>query len=108
LIGSLCDTEPRSDGYVVHRLRKRVNGTSPVEELAVPVSLYPQLISYLPPSFAETLRATGRATVVEGEHRKVNIIFINLQGVNEVLVESGPEVLMAEIQRYIAILVQLW
>ena len=107
-VGGMCVTEPRGENYFVRRLR--TNPTSPAftEEGNETLSISPdELIDFLPAPIAQQLRSSRQVRSIEGEHRKVTIMFINLLGINELLAEEGPESLLRELQQYLALLLRL-
>jgi len=108
MLGGLCRTEPRGDVYRVLHLSKRAVARPLTEEELTPSSyLSQELLAYLPPPIAQVLRSGGQAKAIEGEHRKVSIVFINLTGINELLAEYGPAALLDELQGYLSTVVRL-
>jgi class 3 adenylate cyclase/tetratricopeptide (TPR) repeat protein len=65
------------------------------------------LIAYLPPPIAHSLDSGYEISAIEGEHRKVTVQFINVLGVNEFLESEGPDELLAELQRYMSVVLEL-
>ncbi|MFC1897249.1 adenylate/guanylate cyclase domain-containing protein [Chloroflexota bacterium] len=108
MLGELCLTESHDNFYRVIRLSKRIPSPPIIEqEVIFPISLVNKLLAYLPPPIAQVLQSGGQAKGIEGEHRKVSIAFINLIGVNELLVEHGPEILLNELQQCLSSVVRL-
>lgn len=105
-LGDLCTAEARGDFFTVSTLAPRVHGrvriTSPPQTVDIP-----NLFSYLPPPLVEALIGAGHAGSIEGEHRKVAVEFINLLGLNELLESKGPDALIAQLQQYVSLLVEL-
>ena len=66
-----------------------------------------ELLAYLPPPFVQLLKSDSPNFTVEGLHRKVNIIFINVSGINELLEERDPGVLGDEFQKYLSVVINL-
>lgn len=77
------------------------------ESPGVSPSLARTLMAYLPPVIARGIAKGEAASDIEGEHRKVAVIFINLLGTEELLAAEGPDRLLAEVQRYTSRLVRL-
>lgn len=100
--------EPRGDAYRVLRVSRQAGRSSAGgdEPGALP-SPTPELLAYLPPPVAQGLESGHKAAGLEGEHRKVGIVFINLVGVEELLEEQAPEVCLDELQRYLSSVVRL-
>ena len=99
--------EPRNGAYRVLRL---VRPPEVPSEIHLSRTLPPQddrLLAYLPPPVVDRLSAADGMLELEGEHRNVSIMFIHLIGINELLEEQGPTVLVEELQRYISTLVKL-
>lgn len=108
LIGGTCVAESSGSDYRVIRLSKRIRASgSPEEVPALSASLTDSLLAYLPPTIVQTLQSGSQVGKIEGEHRKVSIIFINLLGINELLAERGPGILVNELQSYLSLVVQL-
>ncbi|MDP2729535.1 MAG: adenylate/guanylate cyclase domain-containing protein [Dehalococcoidales bacterium] len=106
-VGASCDTETRGNNYLIHRVRTRSSSTVPDDKKIAGTFKPEELMPYLPPPIVQSLRTAGRVREIEGEHRKVTIIFINLLGINEILAEFGPESLLKELQQYLTALLQL-
>jgi class 3 adenylate cyclase/tetratricopeptide (TPR) repeat protein len=107
MLGELCITEPHGNIHRVLRL-KRLHLTPSTNEYRLPPVLRTsELFAYLPPTVIESLNSGINLQGTIGEHRKVTIAFINLLEINEVLDEQGPEVLLAEIQQYLSLIVRL-
>jgi class 3 adenylate cyclase/tetratricopeptide (TPR) repeat protein len=108
MVSKLCLVEPCAKAYRVIRLSKQTFASQERKEgHALPPSLARELLAYLPPPIAQALEKGEPAKSIEGEHRKVSIVFINLLGVNELLEERGPGALLGELQRYLAVVVPL-
>ncbi|MDZ4245881.1 MAG: adenylate/guanylate cyclase domain-containing protein, partial [Dehalococcoidia bacterium] len=103
-VGASCDTETRGNNYLIHRVRTRSSSTVPDDKKIAGTFKPEELMPYLPPPIVQSLRTAGRVREIEGEHRKVTIIFINLLGINEILAEFGPESLLKELQQYLTAL----
>ncbi|MBI4297286.1 MAG: tetratricopeptide repeat protein [Chloroflexi bacterium] len=106
-LGDGCVAEDREGFYrVPHLLRRTAFYTE--ETVGHPPHVSSErLLAYIPPPIAQGLVGGGETTKIEGEHRKVTIQFINLLGVNELLKEEGPDVLLKELQEYMSTAVQL-
>jgi class 3 adenylate cyclase len=108
LTSGLCLTEPHGEAYRVVGITRRAPCTHSTEERDIlPTSVTRTLLAYLPPPIAEALRSGDQTRGIEGEHRKVIILFINLLGTDELLERSGPAALLNELQRYTSCLVNL-
>ena len=66
-----------------------------------------KLLAYLPPPVAQRLIAGDNIKRIEGEHRKVVILFVNILNINELLDKYQPGDLLDELQRYVSKVVQL-
>jgi class 3 adenylate cyclase/tetratricopeptide (TPR) repeat protein len=106
-VGDLCLIEPHGDAYRVQRLIRRVPRAATQDNTAAPPILSGEVLAYLPPPIAAALRSHGQAKPMEAEHRKITILFINVLGINELLEENGPAVLLDQLQKYLSSLVQL-
>lgn len=107
-VGDMCLTEPQGEGYRVQRLTRRgVSRPAKQDNTATPPPLSGEILAYLPPPIAAALRSRGQAKPMEAEHRKITILFINILGINELLEEHGPAVLLDQLQKYLSSLVQL-
>jgi class 3 adenylate cyclase/tetratricopeptide (TPR) repeat protein len=107
MLGELCITEPHGNIHRVLRLKRLHLTPYTVEYRLPPVLRTGELFAYLPPTVIESLKNGINLQYTIGEHRKVTIAFINLLEINEVLDERGPEVLLAEIQQYLSLIVRL-
>jgi class 3 adenylate cyclase/tetratricopeptide (TPR) repeat protein len=104
-----CSTVQRGDGFQVIGMRTRMKSGRKYDPWAsrpLP-SAREGLLDYLPPPIVQALRAGYQDQSLEGEHRKVTIMFINLMGINETMDLMGPEPFVTELQRYLQSLVQL-
>lgn len=100
--------EPRGDAYRVLRVSSRTASSSPAGDEPDPLpSATGELLAYLPPPIVQALLGGDKAGGVEGEHRKVSIVFIHLLGVEELLEEQGPGVCLDELQQYLSVVVRL-
>ncbi|MDP3064697.1 MAG: adenylate/guanylate cyclase domain-containing protein, partial [Chloroflexota bacterium] len=62
-----------------------------------------ELLAYLPPPVLHRLRSRQAEAGVEGEHRKVSVMFVHLVGVNELLEQDGPSALLSQLQQYLSL-----
>jgi class 3 adenylate cyclase/tetratricopeptide (TPR) repeat protein len=106
LVPDLCLCETRGEAFVVRGLTRRVNGQTPDRDLSEP-EVTDYLVPYLPPYWSNHLAKNGLMPQVEGEHRKVDIIFINLLGVDGLVEKEGPEALIGIVQNYISLVLVL-
>ncbi|TET95235.1 MAG: adenylate/guanylate cyclase domain-containing protein, partial [Dehalococcoidia bacterium] len=108
LAGGLRVGEPRGDAYRVLRVSSRTASSSLAGDEPDPLpSPTSELLAHLPPPVVQALLSDDKAGGVEGEHRKVSILFINLFGVTELLEEQGPGVCLDELQRYVSSVVRM-
>ncbi len=66
-----------------------------------------ELLSYLPPPIIQLIQSDITDRGIEGLHRKVNVIFINVTGVNDLLENQKPEALLGELQQYVELVIEL-
>ncbi|MDP2731102.1 MAG: adenylate/guanylate cyclase domain-containing protein [Dehalococcoidales bacterium] len=107
-LGEFCITEPRGGNYLVRRLRVKpiIQSLINKPDAGLPAGVT-EIVAFLPPPIAQGLRSDGKVRNIEGEHRKVTIIFINLIGINKLLEEYGAESMLKELQQYLTALLQL-
>jgi class 3 adenylate cyclase/tetratricopeptide (TPR) repeat protein len=98
----------KKDGfYRLHRLYNKVL-TARLRRTRYPIpSNTDELLAYLPPPFIQLLRSDSPTHTIEGLHRKVNIIFIHVSGINSLLEEQNPELLTGELQKYLSVVINL-
>lgn len=65
------------------------------------------LLPFVPPPIAHAIRTGEAAREIEGEHRKVATLFLNVLGVEECLEGQGPDTALQELQDYVVDLVEL-
>ncbi|MBI4340071.1 MAG: tetratricopeptide repeat protein [Chloroflexi bacterium] len=108
MAGGSYVVEPRGDAYRVLRPSRRAGtfSASPQGAGLLP-SQAAGLLAYLPPPVVQALKAGDEAKAVEGEHRKVTVIFISVHGVNEAIQEQGPERSLVELQEYLSSVIRL-
>ncbi len=80
MLGRSCLTEPCDNAYRVLRLKPAAVPLATEEKGTLPISLTKELFTYLPPPVTQALKNGAFAKGVQGEHRKVSTIFINLLG----------------------------
>jgi len=109
LLGERASVEPVEPG--LWRVRSLLDDGPTVVPAAerhtdVPVDTA-SLLPYLPPLLAEAVRSGVRPPALEGEHRKVTVVFANVSGVDELLGEPDPSALLTELQAYLASVFEL-
>ena len=65
------------------------------------------LLPYLPPAAAAALSAGEPMHVIESDHRKVCVAFINVMGVDELLESDGADEVLRDLQAYVSAVVRL-
>ncbi|MFC1899141.1 adenylate/guanylate cyclase domain-containing protein [Chloroflexota bacterium] len=76
------------------------------EEYPIP-STSIDLLSYLPLPLVQLIQSDSAHLVIEGSHRKVNVIFINLSGINELLEAGKSYLVLEELQEYLSVVIDL-
>jgi class 3 adenylate cyclase/tetratricopeptide (TPR) repeat protein len=106
LIGG-CIFDKKDDFYLLRRLYRKIPASSfRAMEYPLP-SNTGDFLAYLPPPFIQLLTGDSLNRRIEGLHRKVNIIFISLSGINELLEQDSAEVLSGELQKYLSVVINL-
>jgi class 3 adenylate cyclase/tetratricopeptide (TPR) repeat protein len=107
-VGGLRVGQPRQGAYPVlgepKSIRSAVAARARSEEVPEDSS---DLLPYLPPPIVRALQGGAEAHSIEGEHRKVCTIFINVVGVNDLLETKGPAACLDELQQYLSAVVTL-
>ncbi len=98
--------EPRDAFWRIASIRGCLPGRYP-RDPDVAEDLARDLLPYLPPPIARVIETGEGSADIEGEHRKVAIVFINVLGTEELLAEEGPDALADEVQSYTRRLVRL-
>jgi len=62
---------------------------------------------YLPPPVAAALQSPEQTDFAAGEHRKISVIFLHVTGVEELIAGRGPDAMLADLQAYVSLVVQL-
>ncbi len=107
-VGSHVEAEPFDHLCLVKRLvdtpRYHYRPEEPASQLNART-----LAPFLPPFAGDVLRADPSTPMPElgSEHRDVSVVFVNVLGVDDILQADGPDVLAAELQRYLAPAVRL-
>ena len=105
---SACLIERRGNDFRAVRLTTRDSLSAFVKrDSRMPDDCIDKVLPYVPPHIVHELQTSGHATGLEGEHRRVAVMFINLLGVDELLEERPPEALLDELQRYVSLLIRL-
>ncbi len=104
MVSGLRVVEVKPDIYRVLGLPRRAIVTVPSSKDQGDPGPVPTgtLLPYLPPIIARRLESGGLSSSIEGEHRKVSVIFMMLLGANELLEERGPEAVLDELQQYVS------
>ncbi len=98
----------RDDAYRVLRAPRHTGVSSPMPREAKPLpSMIGDLLAYLPTPVVRALQSGDKAGGIEGEHRKVTVMFIHLLGVDELLEGQGPGGCVDELQRYLSAVLTL-
>ncbi|MFC1866434.1 adenylate/guanylate cyclase domain-containing protein, partial [Chloroflexota bacterium] len=108
LLEGNCLTERQGNTYRVLEFKKRKIPISiEVAEKSIPHSVKDTLRAFLPLPVIQLLKNNNQICSIEGEHRKVTIMFINLLGISEVLEKHSSIMLLSELQSYISSIIQL-
>jgi class 3 adenylate cyclase/tetratricopeptide (TPR) repeat protein len=103
-----CISEPRGTDYKVTRLLKSPplpkNKAHTLDEKKINDT---SIVTFLPAPIVLSMREGQEHIRIEGEHRKVTVVFINLLGVNELITSQGLEGFLGEFQEYITVLLSL-
>jgi len=95
----VAKAQPRGDVWRVDSVSHvAVTGYTPVPDISA--ALGRALLPHLPPPIARVITTGTGSSDIEGEHRRVTIVFVNVRGTEELLAEHGPHVLLDEVQRY--------
>jgi class 3 adenylate cyclase/tetratricopeptide (TPR) repeat protein len=103
-----CPVERQGNIYRVLEFKKRKIPTSTeVEKKSIPHSAKNTLRAFLPLPVIKLLESDSQIRHIEGEHRKVTIMFINLLGISELLEKHSSKMLLSELQSYISSVINL-
>jgi class 3 adenylate cyclase len=97
----------KGDFHRILRIYKRITLHSSKDEEVFSLTPTNTLLSYLPPPIIQLIQSDIVHRGIEGLHRKVNVIFINLTGVNDLLESNRPEVFLEELQKYLSLVIEL-
>ncbi len=100
-------SEAKGDFHLVTRLFKKIPLNSFENGVVNLPPATDELLSYLPPPIIQLIQSDITYRGIEGLHRKVSVIFINVRGVNDLLENHKPEVLLGELQQYVALVIEL-
>lgn len=98
----VLDTEPRGEFHRVARI-SRHQLAAEIGTVLPPLNA--NLLAYLPTHVVQGLHNDVFARSMEGEHRKVTVMFVHALGFNGLLETGGPDVLLGELQKYTEIVV---
>jgi class 3 adenylate cyclase len=103
LLGERASVEPAGDGlWRVHTLPDDGPAVPAAERRTDVPEDTASLLPYLPPLLADAVRSGVRPPALEGEHRKVTVVFANVSGVDDLLGEPDPSALLEELHAYLA------
>ena len=105
-LGTPARAEPCGDFWRI----TEIAGSAAAAELRPPdvdSGLAEQILTFLPPPIASVVATGEGAASIEGEHRKVAVVFVNVLGSEELLATRGAEDFLSAVQTYVAEVVRL-
>jgi class 3 adenylate cyclase/tetratricopeptide (TPR) repeat protein len=99
--------EHRDSFHLVTALARRPDLAIPDDDPPPSEDLLAALRPYLPLSVAGAVGGGDRPALPQSQHRRVCTVFINVTGVDELLLAEGPGSLLSELQRFALALVRL-
>ena len=106
-LGGEGTAEERDGMFKIQGVRCAALSEDEVPVFADLASATEHLLPYLPPAVAATVAAGEPTHVIESDHRKVCVVFINVMGVDELLESDGPEAVVRDLQDYVSSVVRL-
>ncbi|UCG54545.1 MAG: hypothetical protein JSV32_08225 [Dehalococcoidia bacterium] len=103
-----CQVERQGNTYRVIEFKKRkIPFVTETTKDSIPHAIQGTLRAFLPLPVIKLLEDNNQIGHIEGEHRKITIMFINLLGISEVLEKHSSKTLLSELQSYISSIIQL-